>query len=81
MASLGLTGFTLMFCLRGFDQLMLDLAQAPERIEGLADIVFGFEEALIAEVARFEFDAVAFGDDLGMQSGLIMSPRTLGRYA
>jgi hypothetical protein len=39
MASLGLTGFTLMFCLRGRDQLMLDLAQAPERIEGLADIV------------------------------------------
>jgi|Deesub1362A_J573_1020465.scaffolds.fasta_scaffold02773_2 hypothetical protein len=80
LASLGLSGFTTMWCLRGFDQLMEDLALAPRRVEALADTVFGFEEALIAELPRFKFDAVAFFDDWGMQNGLIISPRTWRRF-
>ena len=75
MASLGLSGFTTMWCLRGFDQLMLDMALNQEIVNTLADIVFGFEEQLIAELPRFNFDAVSFYDDWGTQTGMLISPQ------
>jgi uroporphyrinogen decarboxylase len=74
LASLGLSGFTTMWCLREFDRLMLDMAADPEHVAALADVVFGFEEALIAELPRHHFDAVALFDDWGTQSGLLISP-------
>jgi uroporphyrinogen decarboxylase len=75
MAALGLSGFTTMWCLRGFDKLMLDVAIDPRKVNTLAEIVFGFEEKLIAELPRFDFDAVAFFDDWGTQNGMIVSPK------
>lgn len=74
MAALGLSGFTTMWCLRGFDKLMLDIAVDPERVDTLAELVFGFEERLITELPRFDFDAVAFFDDWGTQTGMLISP-------
>lgn len=74
-ASLVLSGFTLMSFLRGFSSLLVDL-QTDERprAEQLADIVFGFEEAVIRRLAGRGFDAVSFYDDWGTQAGLIISP-------
>jgi hypothetical protein len=74
LASLGLSGFTTMWCLREFDRLMLDLVGDPDHVQQLAEIVFGFEEELIRRLPRFGFDAVAFFDDWGTQSGLLVSP-------
>jgi len=74
LASLALSGFTTMSFLRGFNDLMVDIALAPERVGDLADIVFGFEERLIAELPQYHFDAVAFFDDWGTQQGMIISP-------
>jgi uroporphyrinogen decarboxylase len=74
MAALGLSGFTTIWCLRSFDALMLDLVDAPEQVQALAEIVFGFEERLIEQIASYPFDAVAFFDDWGTQSGMIISP-------
>lgn len=74
LAALGLSGFTTMWCLRGFDRLMLDIAVEPEKVRALADVVYSFEMRLIAELPRFEFDAVAFFDDWGTQKGLLISP-------
>ena len=75
MANLGLSGFTTMFSIRGFDRLMEDLLLEPRWVETLADTVFSFEEALIAELPRFGFDAVSFFDDWGTQNNLLISPR------
>lgn len=74
MAALGLSGFTTMWCLRGFDHLMLDIVLTPEKVIELAEIVFGFEEALILQLSPDHFDAIAFFDDWGTQSGMIISP-------
>jgi uroporphyrinogen decarboxylase len=74
MASLGLSGFTTMWCLRGFDRLMLDMAYQPDKVSWLADLVFDFEERLIAELPPYHFDAVSFYDDWGTQKGMIISP-------
>lgn len=75
IASLGLSGFTTMWCLRQFDRLMLDIALEPERVQALAEVVFGFEERLMAELPPYGFDAVGFFDDWGTQSGMLISPR------
>ena len=75
MAALGLSGFTTMWCLRGFDKLMLDVAIDRDKVNTLAEIVFGFEEKLIVKLPRYNFDAVAFFDDWGTQTGMIVSPK------
>jgi hypothetical protein len=73
-ASLVLSGFTLMSFLRGFSPLLADLYAERGRVEQLAEMVFGFEEAVIRLLAHYGFDGVSFYDDWGTQSGLIISP-------
>ena len=80
MASLALSGFTTMSFLRGFSNLMLDLVEAPAFVEALADKVFGFEEQLIKQLPAHHFDAVAFFDDWGTQTGMIISPAAWRRF-
>jgi hypothetical protein len=80
LASLALSGFTTMSFLRGFGNLMLDLVEAPEFVEALADKVFDFEEQLIELLPAHAFDAVAFFDDWGTQKGMIISPATWRRF-
>lgn len=79
LAALGLSGFTTMWCLRGFEQLMLDIALEPDKVQALAEIVFGFEMRVIAELPRYRFDAVAFFDDWGTQQGPLIAPATWRR--
>jgi uroporphyrinogen decarboxylase len=73
-ASLVLTGFTVMSALRGFSASLEDLCMEPDKMERLADVVFGFEKAVIARAAEKGFDGVAFFDDWGTQETLIISP-------
>jgi len=80
LASLALSGFTTMSFLRGFNNLMLDLAGNPGFIEALADKVFGFEERLIELLPAYHFDAVAFFDDWGTQKGMIISPASWRKF-
>jgi uroporphyrinogen decarboxylase len=74
LASLVLSGFTVMSALRGFVNTLEDLYEEPEDLNLLADIVFGFEEKIISQLKSYEFDGVAFYDDWGTQSNLIISP-------
>ncbi len=74
LASLALSGFTTMSFLRGFDNLMMDLIDQPDRVRRLADRVFDFECELIRSLPADAFHAVAFFDDWGTQSGPIISP-------
>lgn len=74
VASFGLSGFTVMTMLRGFAPMLEDLLLDREHACRLADIVFGVEERVIGQLKAYGFDAVAFFDDWGTQSGLILSP-------
>ena len=74
VASLALSGFTIMTFLRGFAATLEGLYVEREKVENLADIVFGFEEQVIKLCKGRGFGAVAFYDDWGTQSGLIISP-------
>ena len=80
LASLALSGFTTMSFLRGFNNLMMDLVEAPKFVEALADMVFDFEEQLIEHLPAYHFDAVAFFDDWGTQKGMLISPAAWRRF-
>lgn len=74
-ASLVLSGFTVLHALHGFTATLEDLYLDPERLAELADRVFAFEEALIAQLPARGFHAVAFFDDWGTQDSLFISPK------
>ena len=74
LGTMGITGFNLMTFIRGFDETLVDLYTAPENLGHLADLVFGFEEGIIEEYGKLDVDAVAFYDDWGTQSSLMVSP-------
>ena len=74
MGSLYLTGFTIMSFLRGFCNLMEDMLIEPENVEKLADLVFGFENDVIRQMADYGFHAVSLWDDWGTQTDLMVAP-------
>ncbi len=74
-ANFVLSGFTVMAFLHGFSETLEDLYLEREKIEKLADIVFGFEEELIKLLKPQGFDAVSFADDWGTQESLFISPK------
>jgi hypothetical protein len=75
LASLVLTGFTIMTFLRGFENTLSDLYEEPDKIAKLADAVYGFEEGIIKQLKENGFNGVAFFDDWGTQTNLILSPK------
>ncbi|MFP4057587.1 MAG: uroporphyrinogen decarboxylase family protein [Candidatus Brocadiia bacterium] len=75
--------FMRLYYLRGFEELMVDFAEEPPELQKLIDIVLDYNlgelEHLIAQLGpgpRIQ----AFGDDLGMQSRLPISPATWRKY-
>jgi uroporphyrinogen-III decarboxylase len=76
VASLALTGFTVMTILRGFSEVLEGLYLEPENTNRLAELVFDFESSIIEGCAGKGFHAIGFFDDWGTQNGLIISPDT-----
>lgn len=74
VAALGLSGFSLMTGLRGFENTLADLYINPDMLARLADQVFGFETAAIEEIGRRGADGVWFFDDWGMEQSLFIRP-------
>ncbi len=72
--------------LRGFEELMIDFAEEPPELQMLIDTVLAYnlrqaELRLAGLRARGEIGTiVSFGDDLGMQQRLPISPKQWRRY-
>ncbi len=74
LASLVLSGFSVISALRGFSEILMDLYDNPTHLSPLLDMVFSFEERVIILLKDQGFDGVAFFDDWGMQKTMIISP-------
>ncbi len=62
--------------LRGMEALMTDMIEHPDFVESLLDVLCDWNIALARRaMARYDLDAVYFGDDWGSQRGLQMGPR------
>jgi uroporphyrinogen decarboxylase len=70
-----LLGFSLYeraWTMRGMHELLMDMVERPEFVEALLDRIAEHNLQQIRRALAFGVDAVYFGDDYGMQRGLIM---------
>ena len=67
--------------LRGFEEIMVDFAEEPPELQMLIDIVLGHNLRELDELMTKPLPKiVGFGDDLGMQTSLPISPETWRKY-
>lgn len=58
--------------LRGMTQLLMDMIERPAFVDDLLDAILEHNLEQVRQGLAYDFDAFYFGDDYGMQSGLIM---------
>jgi len=66
--------FEQMQWVRGYVELLLDFAEAPERATLLAQRIADYDLATVDMWLGFDGDAVAFNDDWGTQQALMIQP-------
>jgi len=66
--------------LRGYANLLLDMADGEPRIERLIAMVESFNAAIVARYVSLGVDWMAYPEDLGMQRGPLISPRLFRQY-
>jgi uroporphyrinogen decarboxylase len=68
------------WALRGLERLLLDLVDDPDLADRILDIPFRYHMAVARRQAEMGVDMVWFGDDVGGQSGMIISPKHWRRF-
>lgn len=67
--------------LRGFEELMIDFAEEPPELQLLIDIVLEYNmRQLKIRLEKEKSEILYFGDDLGMQHSLPISPEKWRKY-
>jgi uroporphyrinogen decarboxylase len=69
--------------LRGFNEMMVDFAEEPPELQMLLDVVRDYnlrQGEILLDSLEGEGQIAYFGDDLGMQDSLPMSPETWRKY-
>lgn len=72
--------FMQLYYLRGFENLMVDLATGEPRLQELIDCILKYNVAVIRRYMEFKPDIMGFGEDLGMQASLPISPGMWRRW-
>ncbi|MDR0362232.1 MAG: uroporphyrinogen-III decarboxylase-like protein [Planctomycetota bacterium] len=71
---LGFSLYERAWTLRGMENLMVDFYENPEFVRELFDAICDYNLRQVDEALKYDIDAVYFGDDWGMQTGLQMGP-------
>lgn len=66
--------------LRGFINLMRDIATDEPKLQKLIDMVTQYNLELVRRILRIGVDAVSFGDDLGLQDRMPISEKQFRKY-
>jgi uroporphyrinogen decarboxylase len=66
--------------LRGFSNFMMDVADERPELDELIGIVEGYWFEVIKRWVELGVDAIGFGDDLGLQTSLPISPTAWRKY-
>lgn len=64
-----------LYYLRGFENLMMDIATDDPRLEALINMIEGYNSMVIEKYIELGAEMMGFGDDLGLQNSLPMNPR------
>ena len=66
--------------LRGMEDFLVDMLEAPGFVDELLDAIMEYDLAILEDVLKCDFDGVSFGDDWGQQNGLLFGPRLWRRF-
>ncbi len=73
--------FQRLYYLRGFEQLMIDFVKEPPELMELINMVVDYNVKIVKKWLEFgPLDLIFFGDDLGTQRKLPISPKTFRKY-
>ncbi|MEI6502288.1 MAG: uroporphyrinogen decarboxylase family protein [Armatimonadota bacterium] len=78
--SLAFTTFERAWSLRGMENIMLDMMEAPDFVDELLDRLCAYNLALIEQAVQYPIDCVHFPDDWGDQRGVMMGPKLWERF-
>ncbi|MGB8646723.1 MAG: uroporphyrinogen decarboxylase family protein [Anaerolineae bacterium] len=74
------TIFETAWALRGYEQLMMDLALDPDLANRILDLPYQYHLTVTQELARRGVDMIWLGDDIGGQHAMLMSPTMWRKY-
>jgi len=69
-----------LFYLRGFENLMIDIAMDEPKLQELIEMVLEFNMALVEKFVEIGAEYMIFADDLGLQDRLPISPEKFRKY-
>ncbi len=79
----GVTPTTIFECawaLRGYEQLLIDMATDPERANCVLEFPFQYHKSVTQRLVRMGVDMIWLGDDVGGQTSMLMSPGMWRKY-
>ena len=74
------TIFETAWALRGYERMLMDFVEDPDRAEAILDIPFRYHLRVAEELTRRGVDMIWTGDDVGMQKGMLVAPETWRRF-
>jgi len=74
------TIFETAWALRGYEQLMVDMASDPARADFVLDLPYRYHMAVTQRLVQLGVDMIWLGDDVGGQSSMLMSPKMWRRF-
>jgi len=74
------TIFETAWALRGFEQLLLDMATDPAKANGVLDLPYHYHRTVAQHLTRLGVDMIWLGDDVGGQNSMLMSPKMWRTY-
>jgi uroporphyrinogen decarboxylase len=80
LVNFGFSLFERAWTLFGMENLLMAMVDDPQFAHELLDGILEFNLEVIEKACSFDIDAMIFGDDWGMQTGLIMGPRIWSEF-
>ena len=77
---IGFSLFERAWTMRGMQNLLIDFYDHPRFVTDLLNTIADYNIAQVREAAKYDIDAVYFGDDWGQQHGLLMGPKIWRKF-
>jgi uroporphyrinogen decarboxylase len=74
------TIFETAWALRGYEQLLMDMAIDPAKADRVLDIPYHYHRAVTQTLVNLGVDMIWLGDDIGGQNSMLISPKMWRRY-
>jgi uroporphyrinogen decarboxylase len=74
------TIFETAWALRGYEQMLTDLALKPDLAERILDIPYQYHLAAAKKLTQMGVDMIWVGDDIGAQDAMLISPKMWRRF-